>query len=457
VNSYNPGLGQSYYPQNQVPLPQTLPTGPVGVNSYNPGLGQSYYPQNQVPLPQTLPTGPVGVNSYNPGLGQSYYQQPNQVPLPNAVNPNFSPAGTAVLGQVSPPSPTSVTQLGQVSPAQDPSLFGSKPLNSPSLQFQGTYVLQGDESVARARLAGLYPLSSRALFGATVDLTSEASGLADSPGEGLNLNELYFSTAPIANLPNLRFVVGQLDLTSYFDRNSFAKDGVSHFFNPVFQTNPALSATGISSRPGALVNWTLNDNLEAKAAFFSSSPDLGDFSLDGFAGEVGFRFGNAIIRGTYATGRDAGSDTGFQEIFSVSRGDDDFGLESGDRETAFGVNAEVFVPELNMGIFGRYGHYENQDLDEGGNTYSLGVSFLDVFTQNDRLGLAYGRGLSNEKIREQNDDDIPDVLELFYDLRVARNFRLGFTLQQRDGFSETYAGFRVKTEFDIIPQRRLAP
>ncbi|NJN55999.1 MAG: carbohydrate porin [Leptolyngbyaceae cyanobacterium SL_5_9] len=256
-------------------------------------------------------------------------------------------------------------------------------------------------------------------------------------------------------MPNLRFVVGQLDLTSYFDRNSFAKDGASQFFNPVFQTNPALTATGIGSRPAALVNWSLTDNIEARAAVFSSSRNIGDFDLDGFAGEVAFWLGNAIIRGTYATGSDAGNDSGFNEIFDIDRGNGEFGLRDSDRESAYGVNAEIFVPELNMGVFARYGRYENRDLDASGDTYSGGVTFLDLFMPNDRLGLAYGRGLSNESLRSRSDRDIPDVAEIFYDFSVLPNLRLGFTLQQIDGFSETIAGFRIRTEFDVTPRGSL--
>jgi hypothetical protein len=166
------------------------------------------------------------------------------------------------------------------------------------LRLQGVYINQGDQSSARARVSALYPLNPRVQFGGTLDLTSEANSFADSPTQGLNINELYVATAPFADLPNFRLVVGQLDLTSYFDRNSFAKDAATHFFNPVFQTNPALSATGIASRPTVLVNWSITDNIEAKAAVFSSARAVNDFAVDGFAGEIGLRYGNGIIRGT---------------------------------------------------------------------------------------------------------------------------------------------------------------
>ena len=460
-NSYNPTAGQSaYYPQNTPPVSVPLTPSPVPPNNYNPTLGQSpYYPQNTPPVPVPPAPNPVLPNNYNPGVGQSPYFPQTPPVQPYAPNPNLAPPAQpyAPNPNLTPPAPPPTTGLGAAPPTQPPSLTRRTAVTEPSLQLQGTYILQGDDSSARVRLSGLYPLNSRTLFGGTLDLTSEANSFSDSPGQGLNINELYVATAPFADLPNFRFVVGQLDLTSYFDRNSFAKDAATHFFNPVFQTNPALSATGVSSRPGALVNWTITDNIEAKAAVFSSARTVNDFTLDGFAGEIGLRYGNGIIRGTFVSDRDAGSRDGFQEIFGVARSDGVTGLRTSDREEAYGVNGEYFFPQLNMGVFGRYGRYDNRELGLGGDTFSGGISFVDVFSPNDRLGLAYGRTLSNDKLRRERGDEVPDVLELFYDFRFLPNLRLGFTFQQRNDFSETYGGFRVKTELDVTPRGRLAP
>lgn len=351
--------------------------------------------------------------------------------------------------------PSNALAQASVETAQEPPLIpqNSPPENdalSPTLKLQGVVVNQEDTS-ARARLTGVYPVSPHALFGATVDLTT-GEGLADSQSEGLDLNELYFAGS-LPELPELRLIAGQLDLTSYFDRNSFAKDETTHFFNPVFHTNPALAAAGIGSRPAVLLNWNITDNIEAKATGFSSDRSLGDLDLDGFAAEIGFRAGTAIIRGTYVTAKDV-RENGFEEIFGIERDNGEFGPDSDDREQAIGINAEVFVPELNMGLFARYGWYENQDLDEGGNTYSVGVSFLDLLMPDDRLGLGYGRKLSNDDLRRDQGDEVPDVWELFYDFRLSPNLRAGVTLQGRDEFSDTILGFRVKTEFDLLGSGR---
>jgi hypothetical protein len=394
---------------------------------------------NQLLSSQTAPLPPLP----NSGATQEF-----AAPAAPTFNQQLLEPQTTPSVPTTAPTPVPVTQSVTT---QQRRQLNSSSLREPSLQFQGVYITQGGDTSARARVSGIYPLSPQALVGATLDLTSQGSSLDDSRNEGLNINELYLATS-LGGVPNLRFVIGQIDLTSYFDRNSFAKDGASQFFNPVFQTNPALAATGISSRTGLLADWSVTDNIEAKAAIFSSADKIGDFSLDGFAGEIGIRYGNAIIRGTYATDRDAGVRDSFLESFSIARGNNQFGPDENDREEAYGVNAEVFIPNLKLGLFGRYGRYENRTLGEGANTYVLGASFLDLFTPDDRLGIAYGRALSNDRLRR---GERPDVLEMFYDFKFISNLRVGFSVQARDDFSETVFGIRVKSEFDVTPTGRI--
>jgi hypothetical protein len=365
----------------------------------------------------------------------------------NANQQDISQDASLIAQSSEPASPTPADE--QTEPQTEPQIAqgGSALLGAPFVQLQGAVVVQGDEFSARARATASYAITPNVLVGGTLDLVT-GDAFADSPESGLNLNELYIAVSP-SEIPTLRFAIGLLDYTSYFDRNSFAKDGVTHFFNPVFQTNPALTAAGLSSRPGVLVNWSVTDNLELRAAGFSSRRDLGDFALDGFAAEAAVRVQNLILRGTFVTAEDAGDDSGFREIFQFDRGDGNFGLRSGDREQAYGINAEYFVPSIRLGLFARYGWYDNLDLGRGGETYSFGFNLLDLFLPDDRLGLAYGRNLSDEGLRQRRDDELPDVLELFYDARLLPNLRAGFTAQARNSFSETILGFRVRADFSL--------
>ena len=366
----------------------------------------------------------------------------NPAPLPEPVAAPLAPAPPTV--QPSQPSPNQTAQAAELQPAPSP----RRPLTPPSLHLQGVYLFQADKGSARIRITGVYPILPELQLGGSLDFT-DGNVFSESGDDGLAVNELY-AAASLPNYPNLRLIVGQIDLTSYFDRNSFAKDAATQFFNPVFSTNPALSAAGLGSRQGAVVNWTITDDLEAKAAVFSSDRSISSFELNGFAGELGGRLGNLILRGTYVTGRDSGANTGFEEIFSQPRGNDSFGLRDGDREDGYGLNAEYFIPEIKLGLFARYGWYENRGLDQGATTYSVGANLLDLFMQGDRLGLGYGRLLSSNSLRDGNN---PDVLEAFYDFRVLDFLRLGVTFQALNEFSETIAGFRIRTDFDLIPRR----
>jgi hypothetical protein len=70
--------------------------------------------------------------------------------------------------------------------------------------------------------------------------------------------------------------------------------------------------------------------------------------------------------------------------------------------------------------------------------------------KDDRLGFGYGRDLSSSSQRRANKAKLPDVWEVFYDFRLTSYLRAGVTLQARDEFSDLVAGFRVKTEFDLL-------
>ena len=360
--------------------------------------------------------------------------------------PYNGPGGAALLGGTIQAQSSGKDDLESTKDSQNAAQL-QNPL-APSLVFQGGFITQGGDTGARARVTGVYPISPNALFGGTVDLTT-GEGFSDSEGTGLDLNELYF-TGSLPSYPNLRLTAGLMDLTSYFDRNSFAKDSLTHFFHPVFQTNPALAAAGIGSRPGVLLNWDISDNIQARAAAFSSHKNIGDFALDAYAAELAFRYGNAIVRGTFASDRDAGKNSGFEEIYGIPRGDGEFGIRSGDRENAYGINAEYYIPDIKMGLFGRYGHYENTAIGKGGDTFSVGLNFLDLFMNDDRLGFGYGRNLSNNDLRRELGNKVPDVWEVFYDFRITPYLRAGVTLQARDEFSDVVAGVRVKTEFDLL-------
>jgi hypothetical protein len=395
--------GQTAYPSTFYNAPATVPTGDIPLPVPVAPSGSTNIPTLPAP-PSVAPTIPV--NPY-PGVSPAY----------SPITPvSLTPA--PVSSQTVPPSSTTATNLAVDIPRE--------PITGPDLDLQGLYILQGDNSSARARVSGSAFLTPNLLVGGVLDVVTGPDLTND---DGLQLTELYLA-ASIPGVPGLRLRFGQLDLTSYFDRNSFAKDASRDFFNSTFQTNPALiaGANVTASRPAGLVQWSITDDIAFSGAVFSSDADIGEFALNGFAGEASFRAGDLIVRGTF-----------------ISSEDSEF-QGTGDRLESYGVNAEWFIPNLNIGLFGRYGHLENTESDLEADTYSFGLNALDVFMDDDRLGVGYGRNL------EVNEgDDNPDVLEIFYDFELLPNIRTGFTLQPRNSFSETYSGFRIRTDIDLTP------
>ncbi|MEL6230273.1 MAG: hypothetical protein AAFR24_10210 [Cyanobacteria bacterium J06627_3] len=350
---------------------------------------------------------------------------------------SVEPSNEGVLAPLSGTEPLPDGTSGEMAELED------GPLTPPSLKLQTAAIQEGDEFSARARVYGHYFLESNVAVVGAVDL-STGDAFSDTDSTGFNISELYVVASP-PDLPSLRGAVGLIELSSFFDRNSFAKDSLTHFINPVFQTNPALATTQLESQPAALFHWRPIDEVILKAAAFSSG-GFDDLDFDAVAGEVGVNLGNLIVRGTYVSATDDGDRDGIRESFQINR-NGVFGPREGDREVAYGINAEWFIPELNAGLFGRYGYHRNADLDISGDTYSFGVNFLDLFIDDDRFGVGYGRELSDDDRRQ---GDRPDVLETFYDIRLAPNARAAVSLQFRDEFSETVLGFRIRADWDLL-------
>ncbi len=377
------------------------------------------------------PTEPLGLAQANSGdladPSDPFFFDENSV----------EPLDDGVLAPLSGSEPLPDGTTGEVAELED------GPLTPPSLKLQTAAIQEGDDFSARARVYGHYFLQPNVAVVGAVDL-STGDAFSDTDSTGLNISELYVIASP-PELPGLRGAAGLIELSSFFDRNSFAKDSLTHFINPVFQTNPALATTQLESQPAALVHWRPIDEIILKTAVFSSD-GFDDLDFDAIAAELGVNLGNLIVRGTYVSATDNGDRDGIPESFQINR-NGVFGPQEGDREVSYGVNAEWFIPELNAGLFGRYGHHRNADLDISGDTYSFGVNFLDLFIDDDRFGIGYGRQLSDDGRRQ---GDRPDVLETFYDIRLAPNARAAISWQLRDEFSESVLGLRIRADWDLL-------
>ncbi len=268
-------------------IPQGYP-GVVGVVPWGSPYGVAPDPYGVAPGPYGVAPTPYGVVPTPYGYGV--------VPQPSSTTPPYAqanpamvapleiptlPSATASMAPLSPPPPEVPAAGAQASlppivpgtylPSDNsgelstltsqntslltPEALAAPLLPEPNLDVQGLYILQGDSSSARARLSGDAFLNPNFLVGGTLDLVT---GPDLTNQDGVQLTELYLATA-VPGVPGLRFRLGQLDLTSYFDRNSFSKDISRDFFNPLFHTNPALiaGANVTSSHVGGLMQWLI--------------------------------------------------------------------------------------------------------------------------------------------------------------------------------------------------------
>ncbi|MEN9240421.1 MAG: hypothetical protein Q6J68_06645 [Thermostichales cyanobacterium SZTDM-1c_bins_54] len=386
---------------------------------------------------QPLPGGAVPLNLQLPTPAATPLPSPPP-PIPPPPIPSLEPAPPP-LPILTPPAPDlSISQSAQDLQVQAP----PPPPPQLSLDAQVGLKVTSDQGVAgRLGTVTRYTLGSNTILGLDVDIIG---GSLFGPS-GIDVKQLFIAQS-IPGLENLRFLAGKLDLTAAFDRNSFAKDNLTHFFNFNFGTNPALVAGGLGAKPAFLVDWLVTDDLAVKVAPFASQ-FVGDvFQFDSLAGEVAFRFQeNYVTRLTFVTGRDTGVST-FRENDRLLRP-----VIPGDRVTAFGLNGEAFFPEIRLGAFFRYGYYRSEVTGVDADHFSLGVNLLDLFRPQDRLGIGYARALSNYNFLLPG-ERTPDVLEVFYDLKVRDNIRVGFSAQAQDGFSRGVFGVRTKIDFPLLPR-----
>ena len=409
-----------------VALPSPQPPPPLLAPGFNLNTSQ---------MQPLAPAGPIPLN----------LQLPTPVPVPTPLPsppPPITPPPIPGLEPAPPPLPLLDSTLSQS--AQDLQAQQVPPPPPPQLTLDAQVGLQATSAQGLAGRLGTvtrYTLGSNTVLGLDVDFIA---GSLFGPG-GIDVKQLFIAQS-IPGLENLRFLGGKLDLTAIFDRNSFAKDNLTHFFNFNFGTNPALVAGGLGAKPALVADWLISDELSVKIAPFASQ-FVGDvFQFDSLAGEVAFRFQeNYVARLTFVTGRDTGVST-FRENDRLLRP-----IRPGDRVTAFGLNGEAFFPEIRLGAFFRYGYYRSEVTQVDADHFSLGVNLLDIFRPDDRLGVGYARALSNANFLLPG-ERTPDVLEVFYDLKVRDRIRVGFSAQAQDGFSRGVFGVRAKLDFPLLPR-----
>lgn len=171
---------------------------------------------------------------------------------------------------------------------------------------------------------------------------------------------------------NIKFTVGKLDLTNYFDNNNFANDEYSQFITSGFVNSAAIPI--FETTPAIRVRTTLLNRFFIQLAF-ANSINSGDkiFSNPLKMGSVGFKvFSDSDFEGNLRL-------YGYMH----PRADDNIG---------FGVSYDQNLFDL-MGLFVRWNKNTKEYSDIIGieEAFSLGFAYKDIlFNRKFSGGLAYG-------------------------------------------------------------------
>jgi hypothetical protein len=191
----------------------------------------------------------------------------------------------------------------------------------------------------------------------------------------------------------VRFNVGKLDVTHYFDRNFFAEDETRQFLNAALIGNPMLRPP--PNGPAASIRISQGD---WRYAFGVHAPDDFDGDMSGLPyiiGELGHR-NLFALKGHYRW---------WARVGSVQDRRDDVTWGTG-------ISIDQLVAE-NTGVFFRAGLSRSENESLTSHAVSLGVQHTPTWIQRDKdlMGIGYGY--------QRETDGREHVLEAYYNLTVA--------------------------------------
>jgi len=247
-----------------------------------------------------------------------------------------------------------------------------------------------------------------------------------SEQNALNLREVWLRTELFGQ--RLALTMGRLDLTNYFDANSFSNDESTQFLSDALVNNQMLGLT--SNGTGVAAEYDPKNGFRLKFGLQQSNDDATNLSESLFTlSEVGYTFTPfALPEGTYRVW--------FRTDNTAT-----------DTLTAAGLSFDQKLTNA-VGLFARYG---SQDLElEGRDHYwSAGVSFQNGFILNpqDTWGVGYSemRPFSGEREK---------LIEGYYNLLLTERLRLSFHLahvlerpSEGEEFGYLLPGIRLQAAF----------
>lgn len=246
--------------------------------------------------------------------------------------------------------------------------------------------------------------------------------------EGFNSSQLNLNEARYEHLllnDTLMVVLGQMDITSYFDENNFANDETMHYLAQQFDNNSAIE-------------WGGSENFFGPGLVLLASPTKSlDFSLGWFEGDGDYNemFRNPFLIGQATLKTKIGGFKGNYRLYAWSRmtphcksasdsaifTNCDSELESTgehikikDSNTGFGLSLDQQISE-SIGLWARFG-YQDPDVSQFDKAVSIGSVISKLIGRpDDKLGIAYGAVFpSNTFENSTGRSDIEHYAEVYY-------------------------------------------
>jgi len=256
------------------------------------------------------------------------------------------------------------------------------------------------------------------LFAGSVNADIEA--FPDASARSFHLIEAFYEHS--WEKKRYRVSFGQIDLTSYFDRNAFANSETFQFISPLFVNNIAIAWGGDDNGygPGLVFHLHPMKNFEVSLGLFEGNGDYKDtFDQPFWIAEMEFKRDQGELEGNYrfivwSNETDRPTILNPNIMKSYNRG---FGISFNQKLT----------PQF--GVWGRFG-LQDGEVSHFSHHASLGAQFKGVLSRpDDVIGIALAiTSISNEQKQFSgfnpvfNNDEY--AAEIYYNLTTGHGFHV---------------------------------
>jgi hypothetical protein len=238
----------------------------------------------------------------------------------------------------------------------------------------------------------------------------------------LNINEARYEHASYND--SLRIILGQIDLTSWFDENNLANDETMHYLAQQFDNNPTIEWGGSENffGPGLILVLAPLETVSTSIGWFEGNGNYEKIFRQPFLiGQVSLKTNWAAKEGNYrfyGWGRltphcNSGSDASIFLSCELVPSADQIRIK--ESNAGFGISLDQQISE-SIGIWARFG-YQDPDVSQFDKAIVAGTVLSNGIPgrSNDAIGIAYGAVFpSNAYESATGFSDVEHYAEIYY-------------------------------------------